>query len=122
MAASRPKTWVTSPSLLRHSTGARRMGDAPPVTDAVDGVPPLVFGSGRLLEEIRQVQHPDVAGAGDFQAGAKLQDAAGVGGDDDLGARLEDVRGLALLEARGQRRFGQVVTARAAAADVALGH
>ena len=56
-----------------------------------------------------------------LKAGAKLQDAAGIGGDNDLRAGFQDVFDLSLLQPPGHFRLGQIVTARAAAADIRLG-
>ena len=45
-----------------------------------------------------------------------LQQAAGIGGDDDIGARTEDVLQLASAQSAGHFRFGEVVSPGSAAA------
>lgn len=71
---------------------------------------------GGFEQKIGDVQDANL-GAGFVEAGLNLEDAAGVAGDDDRGAGLDDVMDLAALEAFGHFRFGEIVTARAAAAD-----
>ena len=56
-----------------------------------------------------------------FQAGADLQDATGVGRHHRLRAGLQNVFNLSALQPSGHFRFGQIVAARAAAADIRFG-
>jgi len=55
------------------------------------------------------------------QTRADLEEATGVGGDDDFCPGFQNVLNLALLQTRGHFRFGQIVTAGAAATDVGFG-
>ena len=82
---------------------------------------PRDFIRERPPQEIGDVKHLH-ARASMLKTGAKLQDAAGIGGDDDLRAGFQDVFDLAPLQPPGHLRFGQIVTARAAATDIRLGH
>src|SRR5215470_10740360 len=74
-----------------------------------------------LLQELSQMKHTDVTRAGAVQAGADLHNAARIGRDHGGRAGLENVLDLAALQLFGHRRFGEVVTPGAAAADGGFG-
>src|SRR5438067_3228005 len=71
-------------------------------------------------EEIGQVEDLDLH-TRLFQAGADLQDATGVGRHHRLRAGLQNVFHLSALQPSSHFRFGQIVAARAAAADIRFG-
>ena len=68
------------------------------------------------------MQNFNLCRSGPAQAVADLEDAAGVGGDDDARARLEDVFDFSTLQSRGHFRFSQIIAARTAATDIGLWH
>ena len=63
-----------------------------------------------------------LAGFVEFGAGAELQDAAGIGGDDDRSGGGFGVLHLFGEELHGGGRFGDVVNSRGAAAVIGEGH
>ena len=73
----------------------------------------------RAIEVISDVESFNVVGTHLLQTSADLQEATGIGSDNDVRAGLEDVLGFPALQSLGHLRFGQVVAARATAAHVA---
>jgi len=67
------------------------------------------------------VQNLDVRPASFFEAGTDLQDAAGIGCDDDLSPAFEDVLDFSALQPFGHGWLGQIITAGAATADISFG-
>ena len=62
-----------------------------------------------------------MAGSRFLEAGTDLQEAAGIGGDNERGSGLQYVFDFALSQALGHGRFRQIVTAGASTTDVGFG-
>src|SRR5437762_225869 len=75
---------------------------------------------GRIVQKAHQMHHRHVR-AGLAEPGCDLEDAAWVGGDDEVGARLEDRRDLLPLELLGDLGMREVVDAGAPAAALRIG-
>ena len=71
----------------------------------------------RLVEKVGDVHDLDL-GAGLAQSSLDLKQTAGIRADDDLRPSFEDVFDLSGLQAFGHFRLGQIVSTRAAAADI----
>ena len=71
-----------------------------------------------LHEPIGEVEYLNMFGVSGAEARLDLEDASRVGSDDNGSAGTKDVLHLPLLEPRRHGRFGEIVTARTAAADI----
>ena len=75
----------------------------------------------RISQKISDMNNLDFLRRRLFQAGADLHDAAGIARDDGGRAGAEDVLNFPILQSSAISGCGQIIGARAAAADIRFG-